>query len=236
MTQPLHHGVIRRIWGESERTRRFEIELIEGLPFVFRAGQFISLHFNSNGGRIARPYSIAARLAGRRFELCVNVLPGDQDGNTWFSNAKVGEHLEFTGPFGSFKLRQPPDCVSAFIATGTGIAPIRAMIHELYRSCQPEEAWLIFGVRREADIVYREEFEKLAREHPSLHFIPTLSRPGPDWKGHRGYVQVQVQKYLVGQGGLHAYICGSPQMITEVRELLNAMGYPPDAISFERFE
>ncbi|MDE3181149.1 MAG: FAD-dependent oxidoreductase [Acidobacteriota bacterium] len=236
MTQPLHRAIIRRIWGECEHTRRFEFELVEGPPFVFRAGQFISLHFNSNGGRIALPYSIAAHLPGRRFELCVNILPGSPEGDSWFRNAKVGESLEFTGPFGAFKLHQPPDGVSAFVATGTGIAPIRAMIHELYRSCQPKEAWLIFGVRREADIVYWQEFESLAREHPSLHFIPTLSRPGPDWKGHRGYVQVQVQKYLDGKTGLHAYICGSPQMIAEVRELLNAMGYPPDAISFERFE
>ncbi|MGH9378065.1 MAG: ferredoxin--NADP reductase [Terriglobia bacterium] len=236
MTPAVHHAILRRTWGSSARARHFEFEMANGHRFEFHAGQFISLHLNSNGERVARPYSIAARRAEHCFELCVNVSPQEPEGDAWFRSLGVGERVEFTGPFGSFKLRQPAIGVSAFIATGTGIAPLRAMVHELYRTHKPEETWLIFGARREADILYREEFENLAHENPTLHFIPTLSRSEPGWKGHCGYVQIQIRKYLTGKQGLHAYVCGSPAMVEGVRTLLETMGYPPEAVSFERFE
>lgn len=234
MTPVVHHAILRRAWGSSPRARHFEFEMADGQQFDFRAGQFISLHPNFNGERTARAYSIAARRGEHRFELCVSVQ--DLEGDAWFQSLRGGERVEFTGPFGSFKLRRPVTGVSAFIATGTGIAPVRAMIHELYRLHKPQEAWLIFGVRREVDILYREEFENLAREHSSFRFIPTLSRPDARWDGHRGRVQIQIEKYLARKRPFNAYVCGSRAMVEEVRALLVTMGYPPGAVSFERFE
>lgn len=236
MNATIHHAILRRVWGASARARRFEFEVEDGERFESHPGQFVSLHLGSNGARAARAYSIAARRADRFFELCVNVSPQGPEGGEWFRDARAGQRVEFAGPFGSFKLLSPPPRVSVFIATGTGIAPLRAMVHELYRAHQPEEAWLIFGVRREADIIYRREFERLALEHSSLHFIPTLSRPDPGWQGHRGYVQIQIEKYLGGKRGMHAYVCGSPAMVDEIRALLEKMGYSREAVSFERFD
>ncbi|HEV2498468.1 MAG TPA: FAD-dependent oxidoreductase [Terriglobia bacterium] len=233
MTPPVHHAVLRRVWGSSSRARHFEFQMANGQRFKFHAGQYISLHTHLNGEGVARAYSIAARQADDRLELCVNVSSGE---DAWLLGLKRDEEVEFSGPFGSFELRHPPGLVAAFIATGTGIAPIRAMIQELYRKYKPEEVWLIFGVRREADILYREEFEKLARVHPEFRFVPTLSRPDPGWMGRRGYVQEQIKKYLRGKEGLQAYVCGSPAMVEQVRALLQTMGYDDDAVSFERFE
>lgn len=207
-----------------------------GKQFKFRAGQFVSLYLGRNGCRIARPYSIAAHGAGGRFEICANLTPADPEAGSWFQCARPGDQIEFAGPFGAFKLSETRSLVSAFIASGTGVAPLRAMLHELYRLHSPEEAWLIFGARHESDILYREEFEQLAREHSSFHFIPTLSRPGPDWKGHRGYVQSHIPTYLARKAGLHSYVCGSPEMVASVVALIGSLGYPPEAISSERFE
>ncbi|MGH9342297.1 MAG: ferredoxin--NADP reductase [Terriglobia bacterium] len=233
MTLAVHHAILRRVWGSSPRARHFEFQMANGKRFDFRAGQYISLHTQLNGDRVARAYSIAARRADDGFELCVNV---SSEEDSWLLGLKSDEDVEFSGPFGAFELQHPASRVSAFIATGTGIAPIRAMIQELYRKDRPEEAWLIFGVRREVDILYREEFEKIAREHPKFRFIPTLSRPDPGWTGHRGYVQEQIRKYLAAKERLQAYVCGSPAMVEQVRELLQTMGYGDDAVSFERFE
>lgn len=207
-----------------------------GKQFKFRAGQFVSLYLGRNGCRIARPYSIAAHGAGGRFEICASLTPADPEAGSWFQRARPGDQIEFAGPFGAFKLSETQSPVSAFIASGTGIAPLRAMLHELYRLHSPEEAWLIFGARHETDILYREEFEQLAREHSSFHFIPTLSKPGPDWKGHRGHVQSHIPKYLARKAGLHVYVCGSPEMVASVVALLGSLGYPPEAVSSERFE
>lgn len=236
MTHISHQAILRRVWGAESGTRHFEFEMANGQRLEFRAGQFISLYLGRNGCRIARPYSIAARRTGGRFELCVSLTPADPEAGSWFRSARPGDEIEFSGPFGAFKLSETPSPVSAFIGTGTGIAPLRAMLQELYRFHSPEEVWLIFGARRESDILYREEFEQLAREHSSFHFIPTLSRPGPDWKGHRGYVQDAIAKYLARKPGLHTYVCGSPEMVEGVGALLRSLGYPPEAISVERFE
>jgi ferredoxin-NADP reductase len=220
----------------TDRTRHLELETKNGEAFDFTAGQFISIHMEWNGERYARAYSIASALRpDRRFELCVREAE-DDPATAWLAGIQVGDPVEFTGPYGYFKLRQPPDLVSAFVATGTGIAPIRAMLQQLQARGGLGEAWLIFGVRHEEDILYREEFEALERKNPNFHFIPTLSRAGPGWKGHRGYVQGQVKRYLSGKKGLHAYVCGAPQMVMDVRTLLAGMGYSQEDVSYEKYE
>lgn len=234
VTQKIHHALLRRAWNAGPRTRHFEFEMMNGRHFEFQPGQFISLHIKLQGQRLARAYSIASRI-DNRFELVLNVGP-EELVSPWLLGLKGGDAIEFTGPYGAFQLHHPLTRISAFIATGTGIAPIRAMLQELYHQDRPDEAWLIFGVRKEADILYREEFEKLAKRYPGFHFIPTLSRPDAGWSGHAGYVQQQIKKYLSGKQGLHAYICGSPRMVQEVRGLLRTLGYGPEAVSYEKLE
>ncbi|MGH9327205.1 MAG: ferredoxin--NADP reductase [Terriglobia bacterium] len=236
MTQTPHHARLRRVWGASRRVTHFEFELTNGSGFEFHSGQFISLRFEQGSKRYARPYSIAtASGADSRFELCTSATSGDE-ASAWLQGLDVGDSIEFTGPYGFFRLRHPLGRVLAFIATGTGIAPIRAMLQELDRKHTPRETWLIFGVREESDILYQNEFENLNRRNPDFHFIPTLSRPGPNWEGHRGYVQEQIKRYLAGKKDLQAYICGKPEMVEEVRRLLQSLGYAAPAISYERLE
>jgi len=233
---PDHRAVVRSVWNLNPRTRQLELEMAGGERFDFHPGQFIALHLNSDGQPATRAYSIAtATRTDNRFELCLNVIP-EEETSAWFSGLKAGDAVHFTGPYGAFKLRHPLDRVSAFIANGTGIAPIRAMLQELYRKHRGAEAWLIFGARREADILFREEFERLARENPGFRFVPTLSRPGSDWTGHTGYVQKHIKKYLTGREEFHAYVCGRPEMVEDVRRLLREMGYVAEAISSERYE
>mgnify|MGYP001236563832 CR=1 FL=1 len=236
MNPAVHHAVLQKVWESSDRTRHLELKTSNGAGFHFAAGQFISIHMEWNGNRYARAYSIASALrTDRRFELCMREA-ADDPATAWLSGLKEGDRIEFTGPFGYFKLRQPPDPVSAFVATGTGIAPVRAMIQQLHTRPDGGEAWLIFGVRHEEDILYRDEFEALERENPDFHFIPTLSRAEPGWTGHRGHVQAHVEKYLADKRGLHVYVCGAPQMVQEVRQLLASMGYADEAVSYEKYE
>ena len=234
---PTHHqAVLRSVQYTNERTKHFEFKVSNGSRFDFRPGQFISLEFEPDGKKVRRPYSIAsAPRLDNGFDLCLNILPEGR-ASSWLFHLKPGDPICFSGPFGFFTLREPPDPVSAFIATGTGIAPIRAMLQQLYRRPHDSEVWLIFGVRRKADILYREEFEKLARENPNFHFVPTLSRPDPGWAGHTGYVQQHVTRYLADKKGFHAYICGLRKMVDDVSHLLRSMGHDPKSLSFEKYD
>jgi ferredoxin-NADP reductase len=231
-----HAAWLRNVWYANDRTKHFEFETAAGSRFEFRPGQYISLDFDVEGDRLTRAYSIASSPHhDNRFDLCLNIVLGGQVSPSIF-DLKPGDPIHFRGPFGQFVLREPPDPVSAFIATGTGIAPLRSMVQYLFQEACHSEVWLIFGVREEADILYRDEFEKLAGQHPNFHFVPTLSRPGSDWTGHTGYVQKQVERYLQGKLGFHAYVCGLKKMVNDVRRQLRTMGYGPKALSCEKYD
>jgi NAD(P)H-flavin reductase len=188
------------------------------------------------GSHCIRSYSVASSPHhDNRFDLCLNIIPHGLV-SPWLFNLEPGEPIQFRGPFGLFTLREPLDPVSAFIATGTGIAPIRAMLQYLYQVPNPAEVWLLFGVRKEADILYRQEFERIALDNPGFHFIPTLSRPDPGWTEHTGYVQKQITRYLACKQGLHAYVCGLKKMVNDVCQQLMAMGYDESALSFEKYD
>jgi ferredoxin-NADP reductase len=115
----------------SEQTRHLEFEVLDHSRFGFVAGQWVSLKANkADGEEITRAYSIASPPdESNHFALCLNRV---QDGfmSNFLCDLKPGAELEAQGPFGDFILR-PPMRDTIFIATGTGIAPFRSMLHWL---------------------------------------------------------------------------------------------------------
>jgi NAD(P)H-flavin reductase len=99
-----------------------------------------------------------------------------------------------------------------------------------------QQFWLLFGVRFEHDIYYRDEFERLAAEHSNFHFMPTLSRGGAEWRGLRGYVQERVGEVVGGRRDLRAYICGLDKMVSANRELLKSLGWNREWIRYEKYD
>jgi len=211
--------------------------------FGFVAGQWLSMKANMPGGEeITRAYSIASPPHGdNRFALCLNRV---QDGymSNFLCDMKEGNEISCQGPFGDFILR-PPMRDTIFIATGTGIAPIRSMLHWLFQSTaddrtrhQGKQLWLIFGNRTEADIYYHDEFLAFAQKHANFHYLPTLSRGSSEWPGLRGYVQDHVPAIAQGRADMHAYICGLDKMVKANRELLKSLGWDRKSILYEKYD
>src|SRR5450432_457240 len=155
----------------SAVTKHLQFEMTSAFRFNFVPGQWLSLkHTKADGEEITRAYSIASPPAENgRFALCLNRV---QDG--WMSNflcdMKDGEEITCQGPFGDFILR-PPLRDTIFIATGTGVAPFRSMVHWLLADPsrhQDKKFWLLFGNRTKEDVYYLEEFLKLAAQHPNF--------------------------------------------------------------------
>jgi ferredoxin-NADP reductase len=223
----------------SEQTKHLEFE-IAGIPrFGFVAGQWLSFKTNKpDGEEIIRAYSIASPPNGtNRFALCLNRV---QDGymSNFICDMKPGDEIRCQGPFGDFILR-PPMRDTIFIATGTGIAPFRSMLQWVLADPsrgQGRQLSLIFGSRYETDIYYHGEFLRLADEHPNFHYLPTLSRGGPEWKGLRGYVQEHVPNVTQDRADMHAYICGLDKMIKANRELLKSLGWDRKSILYEKYD
>jgi ferredoxin-NADP reductase len=223
----------------SGQTKHLEFRMQAVPRFDFVAGQWLSFkHRHLDGREITRAYSIASPpTEGNGFALCLNRVA-----NGFMSNVlcqlREGEELCCQGPFGDFILRSPlRDTV--FIATGTGIAPFRSMLHWLFEKesrHQGRQFWLVFGSRSEIDIYYHQEFLHLAAGHANFHYLPTLSRGSTEWTGLRGYVQDQVAGTLAGRTHIDAYICGLDKMIKANRDLLERMGWEPKAIRYEKYD
>ena len=172
--------------------------------FDFEAGQFLSAVAPDTSGKLqTRAYSIASAASGNRFDLCINRV---EEG--FFSNylidLPVGEIVQVHGPHGHFVLRQPVTD-SIFVATGTGIAPMRGFTQWLFPETGPfagqdrsegRQIWLVYGTRYASELYYQDYFERIAQEHPNFNYITTLSRAHEEWSGLRGYVQEHVSSIV----------------------------------------
>lgn len=214
--------------------RHFVFETPEVEQLHFKPGQFVSFNEVLEGKKIIRPYSIASMPDGNRFELCLNLV---QEGifSPFLFGMKPGDTVEMGAPLGFFVIRNP-DREAVFIATGTGIAPFRAMAPDYLRHPQAKQLTLLFGVRHESSIYYRNDFEALALKYPNFRFWPTLSRADAAWTGRSGHVQTHLLEAIGDRRDLDVYICGMKAMVDDVRGILKAMGFDRKQIIFEKYD
>jgi ferredoxin-NADP reductase len=155
-----------------------------------------------------------------------------------FEEATIGTPIRFKGPDGAFTLRESSagkDLV--FICTGTGVAPFRSIIWDIYKQKLPHnKIHLIFGGRREHDILFREEFNFLQAHLDGFTFDAALSRE-PDWTGAKGYVHgVYTEGYKNVRPDVHFYICGWSKMIDDaVAKLIVDLGYDKSQVFYELY-
>jgi CDP-4-dehydro-6-deoxyglucose reductase len=212
----------------------FEAPQVDRLEFI--PGQFVSFSSVVDEKKVTRAYSIASPPDGNVFELCLNRVKEGRLSPRLFE-MQVGDCIEMQGPLGYFVLRKP-ETDSVLIATGTGIAPFRSMLkaHFGAGATEPHQFTLIFGVRYERNIMYREEFERIASEHPNFRFWPTLSRPDTPWDGKTGHVQNHLLEAIGDRRDVDVYICGLKLMVDDVRQRLKDLGFDRKRIIFEKYD
>jgi ferredoxin-NADP reductase len=210
----------------------FEASDVDKLPFT--PGQFVSFTDAVGGKNITRAYSIAsAPSESNRFELCLNLVTDGHLSPRLFS-MQPGESVEMLPPLGQFVIRHP-DRDALLIATGTGIAPFRSILRGHLNDASPAFT-LLFGVRHEHSLMYRAEFEEMARRYPHFRFQPTLTRPGPDWTGRTGRVQEHLPEVLGARRDLDVFLCGLKAMVDDVRNILKGMGFDRKQILYEKYD
>ncbi|MGA2878704.1 MAG: FAD-binding oxidoreductase [Bryobacteraceae bacterium] len=218
----------------APEVRHFVFEVPEIQQLHFKAGQFVSFNEMVNGKKITRPYSIVSLPDGNRFELCLNLVHDGVFTPHLFS-MKPGDSIEMSAPLGFFVIRNP-DKEAVFIATGTGIAPFRAMTPDYLSHPHAQQLTLLFGVRHEQTIYYRDDFEAQARRHPNFRFWPTLSRAESSWTGRTGHVQAHLLEAIGERRDLDVYICGLKAMVDDVRAILKGLGFDRKQIIFEKYD
>ena len=222
----------------APEVHHFEFEVPGIETFHFTPGQFVSIVERVEGKEITRAYSIASPRDGNRFELCLNRVPQGIV-SPYLFRLRPGDEVEMGEPLGYFTLRHPGHRI-VFVATGTGIAPFRSMLLDHLPRTQPRVN-LLFGVRHEESLLYRREFEQLARDYASFRFLPTLTRPKPEWTGRSGRVQAHLDEALALQeyedlSTVDVYICGLKEMVDDVRRELKARGFDRKQIIYEKYD
>lgn len=219
--------------------KRFFFKVPHLEEFQFKPGQFVQLDLPIASKVTTRSYSIASAPEGNVFELCI-VIKEDGLGTPYlFENVKKGSIVKCAGPLGKFTLPDEVKHDVLMIATGTGIAPFRAMLQDMCRknlmADKPMEVHLVFGNRWQQDILYRDEFEKMTAEHSCFNFHPVLSRD-ESWSGRKGYVHAVYEEILHDNRPAHIFICGWSAMVREARDRLFARGYSKEHVHFELYD
>lgn len=222
-------SMVSRVRDLTHDVRELELTLCEPKEVVFKAGQFISFEVPKEGHPypVTRPYSIASPPSiSNRVLLLFNLVSGGP-GSSYLYGLREGDPVIFTGPAGSFHLREDPTKRMVFVATGTGIAPFRSMILSALERDGTQPLTLFWGVRSERDLYYQEEFQDLADRYPHFSFVTTLSQPGPEWTGVRGRVSSLIQERVASVLNLAVYLCGNGNMIKDVTAYIQSKGLCP---------
>jgi CDP-4-dehydro-6-deoxyglucose reductase len=197
--------------------------------FAFLAGQYINI-IGPEGVR--RSYSLAS-TSTNVLELHIRQVPNGIMSEYWFKEAKKNDLLRFRGPLGTFFLRNIAGRDLVFLATGTGIAPVKAMLEDLasaLKSEQPNSISVYWGGRHQPDL-----YDSIKSSPEIFRYIPVLSRNDPLWNGAVGYVQ---NVFLASKPDLTnttVYACGSNTMIKSAQDLLIAAGLPASRFHSDAF-
>jgi CDP-4-dehydro-6-deoxyglucose reductase, E3 len=195
------------------------IKVVLRLPpnsnFNFNSGQYL----NIIKGNLTRSYSIAnCSNHKNQLEFFIKKYTNGLMSEYFFKEAKVNDLLRLEGPIGTFFLRYSGFKNIIFLATGTGIAPIKSILEGLDKSheqYQNKNLWVIVGARFQDDLFWEPNLKNL-----NIKYIPVLSRQINDWNGAKGYVQDIVLKQQIDLENTQVYACGSNDMINSAKELL----------------
>jgi len=219
---------------------RLEIlEPEDGISFV--PGQYIQLQvpaYKLSSQPEFRAYSIASSARDHHFLDLVIARVDKGIVSTYVHDyLREKDELIARGPFGDFHLLES-DRDILLIATGSGLAPMMSILHQIDYEHIQRKTTLFFGTRTPDELFYYDELRSLERRLKQFTFVPTLSRARSrdDWKGERGRVTELIETYIHDNAAVDVHICGSPPMVQSCVDLLIKKGIPADRIIFDKFE
>ena len=205
----------------------------------YRAGQYVEFILR-DGAR--RSYSMAnaghALGSPPAIELHLRHMPGGVFTDHVFGTMKVKDILRMEGPFGSFFLREDSAKPMILLASGTGFAPIKAIVQQLQHQGSQRPAVLYWGGRRKADLYQHDWCEQATAEMPNLRYVPVLSEPAAEdaWAGRTGFVHLAVMADLADLSGHQVYACGAPVMVDAAqRDFVARCGLPAEEFYADSF-
>ena len=225
---------IREVLSATPRARVVRIDL-DGHEFSYLPGQALLVANHEYDRR--RPYSIAGAPEDARRDGWLELLVGvDAEGSPGpHLTLEPGAAVDIEGPLGRFTFPPTPEEERfVFIAGGTGIAPLRAMLRHALNEPH-RQIGLFYSARTPDEFAYERELQSLAREG-RIELRQTVTRVVPeDWNGTRGRIRRDELAPLIHDSATMCFICGPPALVDEVPRLLDELGVPRQRIRIEEW-
>jgi CDP-4-dehydro-6-deoxyglucose reductase len=223
-----------------ERKSPDVIRLLLQMPanevFAYHAGQYIEFLLRDG---LRRSYSMAnaPHLIAQGLELHIRHMPGGKFTDQVFGTMKERDILRIEGPYGSFYLRQEENKPMVLLASGTGFAPIKALIEEMLFKGVTRPAMLYWGGRRPHDLYMDDWVKAKLTEMPNLRYVPVVSDALPEdgWTGRVGFVHQAVLQDVPDLSGHQVYACGAPIVVESAQRDYVRAGLPMDEFYADAF-
>ena len=223
----------------SHDVMQVRLQLPATETFRYHAGQYVEFLLR-DGSR--RAYSMgnepSTQLTSPGLELHIRHMPGGKFTDHVFGVMKEKEILRVEGPFGSFYLRDDSAVPIVLLASGTGFAPIKALVEQMYVNGITRPATLYWGGRRPADLYMHDWVLDKVAHMPNLRYVPVVSNalPEDNWTGRTGFVHQAVLDDLPDMSGHQVYACGAPIVVDTARTQYTAQaGLPEDQFFADAF-
>ncbi|MFM2052561.1 MAG: hypothetical protein RL456_598 [Pseudomonadota bacterium] len=211
------------------------LQLPANQSFQYHAGQYVEFILR-DGARRSYSMANAPELAQGSIELHIRHMPGGRFTDHVFGAMKEKDILRMEGPYGSFFLREDSTAPVVLLASGTGFAPIKALIEHMEARAMTRPAVLYWGARRSADLYLHDWAQEAAARLPWLRYLPVLSEPDAGWDGRTGFVHRAVMADLLDLSGHQVYACGVPVMVESARrDFVAQCGLPEEAFFADAF-
>ncbi len=228
-TRPAAHaatiGALTRL---SDTTTAFTLTNCGGIGFL--PGQYVNIEVPGTGQH--RSYSFSSAPGAAEAGFLVRHIPGGQM-TGFLEGAAPGAAMRFTGPIGSFYLREVKRPV-LMLAGGTGLAPFLSMLGRLASAGCAHPVHLVYGVTRDADLVHVEDLAAYAARIAGFGFT-TVVADEASAHPRKGWVTQHLDPAHLHGGDVDVYLCGPPPMVEAVRAHFEAAGVMPASFHWEKF-
>jgi CDP-4-dehydro-6-deoxyglucose reductase len=215
---------------------QLQLQLPASESFQYRAGQYLDVLLR-DGAR--RSYSMAnAPHTGPTLELHIRHMPGGRFTDLVFGSMKERDIVRIEGPMGSFFLREDSDKPVVLLASGTGFAPIKALIEHMQERQISRPATLFWGGRRPHDLYMDAWVRAQCAVMPNLSYVPVVSDALPEdkWQGRTGFVHQAVLEDMPDLSGYQVYACGAPVVVESAqRDFSDLAGLDEDEFFADAF-
>lgn len=222
---------VLKSWAETPTTHVIRIEKPRG--FDYEPVQFCGLELETTEGGIEYPMSIACSPTKPYVEFGARVTSG----SPWkraFAALEPGDEVEIDGAYGHFVLDTTRPAI--LIGGGIGITPLKGMLEYATDKKLPIDVRLLYSSRDEAEIAFQKDIDAAAEANPLARVTYTLTRPTHTWTGKRGRIdEAMVREAARGLGAPAYYICGLPEMVSDMARLVLGMGVPRERVTWEQF-